>query len=413
MSYRKLALSVLSFLLAVSSYAAGNRIADGGQKTERERWVDLMDRIARPVISNLSEGTLVKNMPFESLSDDPGRKEASHLEAFGRTLCGISSWLALGPDESKEGRLRAEYIAMVSKAMANAVDPSSPDYLTFGRGNRQSLVDAAFLAQGVLRGGEWIWPRLDSLTRQRLVTEWKRSRTIKPYESNWLLFASMVEAALLEYTGECDMDRLTYGVNKFMREGWYKGDGLYGDGPSFHLDYYNSIVISPLLTDVLAVMVKHSLAARADLDTQLRREARLAEELERLVSPEGTIPVVGRSIVYRSGLYHALAHAALLRNLPEKVTPGQARSAMSAVIFRFFESPANFSGEWLTVGFAGHQINMSEAYINTGSLYMCLAAFLPLGLSPDAPFWADEERPWTSKRAWEGYDVGADHALRD
>lgn len=380
---------------------------------DRENWVSLMDKIARPVIENLSQGTLDRNMPFESLSTDPDRKVASRLEAFGRTICGIGPWLSLGPDSSAEGQLRAEYISMVKNAMANAVNPDSPDYLTFGRGNQQSLVDAAFLAQGVLRGGEWIWPQLDKTTQERLVTEWKRSRSIKPYESNWLLFASMVEAALLEYTGECDMDRLNYGVNKFMKEGWYKGDGVYGDGAAFHLDYYNSLVISPLLTDVLRVMVRHGLAQQSDLDVQLRRESRLAEELERVVSPEGTIPVVGRSIVYRSGHLHALGHAALLGILPEKLSQGQVRSAMTAVIKNFFKSPDNFSGQWLTVGFSGHQINMSEQYINTGSLYMCLAVFVPLGLSPDHPFWTGPAQDWTGKKAWGGIDVGADHALRD
>ena len=94
---------------------------------------------------------------------------------------------------------------------------------------------------------------MDDQTQKRMITELKRSRGIKPGENNWLLFASMVEAALLEFTGECDMDRLTYGVKKF-RDEWYKGDALYGDGPAFHMDYYNSFVIHPMLTDVLLTM---------------------------------------------------------------------------------------------------------------------------------------------------------------
>ena len=34
-----------------------------------------------------------------------------------------------------------------------------------------------------------------------MITELKRSRGIKAFENNWLLFASMVEAALLEFAG--------------------------------------------------------------------------------------------------------------------------------------------------------------------------------------------------------------------
>ena len=86
-----------------------------------------------------------------------------------------------------------------------------------------------------------------------MITELKRSRNIKPFENNWLLFASTVEAALLEFTGECDMERMLYGVKKF-RDEWYKGDAMYGDGVDFHMDYYNSFVIHPMLTDVLVVI---------------------------------------------------------------------------------------------------------------------------------------------------------------
>ena len=149
------------------------------------------------------------------------------------------------------------------------------------------------------------------------------------------------------------------------------------------------------------------------LDRQLLREQRLAALLEMMISPEGTYPVIGRSITYRTGHLHALAHTVLLGNLPDRISPGQARAAMTAVMDRQFASPQNFDGEWLTVGFAGHQLNMSEEYINTGSEYLCTAFFLPLGLPEDNAFWAEPAADWTSRKVWHGVDVGADHALRD
>lgn len=131
-------------------------------------------------------------------------------------------------DRTPEGQLREKYIDLTLRGLKNAVDPKSPDYLIFGEPH-QPLVDAAFLAQGLLRAPRQLWGNMDETTRSRMVTELKRSRNIKPNENNWLLFASMVEAALLEFTGECDMQRLTYGVFKF-RDQWYKGDAIYGDG---------------------------------------------------------------------------------------------------------------------------------------------------------------------------------------
>jgi hypothetical protein len=60
---------------------------------------------------------------------------------------------------------------------------------------------------------------------------------------------------------------------------------------------------------------------------------------------------------------------------------------------------------------AGHQPGLGEIYISTGSLYLCLEAFLPLGLKPEDAFWKDPDVPWTAKRVWNGGDLEADRAL--
>ena len=361
---------------------------------DRQFWIGTLDRIARPVLTNLAAGSLKRALPFESLSSDPDRKEVSRLEAFGRTVCGIAPWLELGPDDTPEGRLRAEFIDLTVKALKNSVDPDCPDRLVFdGSHGGQALVDAAFLAQGLLRAPAQLWGRLDAEAREDLVNALMSSREIKPGETNWLLFASIVEAALLKFTGECEMDRLLYGVDRFLFDGWYKGDGWYGDGEEFHFDYYNSLVIQPMLTDVLRVLQGSEVPQKDYLPRQLRRESRYAAQLERLISPEGTYPAVGRSITYRFGSFHALAHTALLGNLPENLPAAQVRSALTAVLRRQLATPGNFDPEgWLTVGFSGHQLHMSEPYINTGSEYLCCAVFLPLGLPAEDPFWADPAR---------------------
>lgn len=380
---------------------------------DRAFWVETLVKIADPVLSNLSQNTLKKNMPFESLSDDPLRKQVSYLEAFGRTMCGIGPWLELGPDDTEEGKLRAHYIRLAVKSLQNAVDPNSPDYLVFDNRHTQPLVDAAFLAQGILRAPQQLWGNLDAKTKERVITELKRSRSITPYESNWLLFASIVEGALMEFTGEYDTERLYKGVNRFCKE-WYKGDSWYGDGADMHLDYYNSLVIHPMLTDVLKLLQKHNLEGAEYLSDQLKRQGRHAAQLERFISPEGSYPVVGRSIVYRFGSFHALTHAVLLNILPDNLSYAQVRCGLTAVIKRQIQALNNFdTNGWLKIGFAGSQINMSESYINTGSLYLCSAVFLPLGLPASHPFWSDPYAEWTSKKAWEGIDVGADKALKN
>lgn len=377
--------------------------------SDRQAWVETLCRIADPVLTNLSSNTLREKMPYQSLASD--RKKYSYLEAVGRTLCGIAPWLELGPDNTPEGQLRVKYGDLAVKGLANLVDPQSPDYYFFGDPS-QSLVDAAFLAQGLLRAPTQLWARLDEATQQRMVTEWKNSRAIRPNENNWLLFTSIIEAALLKFTGECDTDKLLYGVRRF-RDDWYKGDAMYGDGEKFRMDYYNSYVIHPMLTDVLRVMAEKGMAEADFLPVQEQRHARYAEILERFISPEGTFPVVGRSIPYRFGAFHALSQAALLRILPKSVSPAQVRGALTAVIRNQMKSPDNFDADgWLRVGFAGDQINISEYYINTGSSYLCAAGLVALGLPATDEFWAAPDAEWTGLKAWSGKDVRADAAVK-
>jgi hypothetical protein len=180
------------------------------------------------------------------------------------------------------------------------------------------------------------------------------------------------------------------------------------------MDYYNSFVIHPMLTDILTVMKKHGLEGAEHLDAQLRRFTRYAEIQERLISPESTYTAVGRSIVYRFGALQVLSQASLMELLPEKLAPEQVRCAMTAVIRRQISAPGTFDDNgWLKIGFAGSQINMSEAYINTGSVYLCTFGFLALGLPAEHQFWSGPYTEWTNLKAWNGIDVGADYALRD
>ena len=142
-------------------FLCGKLYAQPTGSEDRMYWVQTLTRIADPVLVNLSQGTLKKNMPFESLSDEPLRRSVSYLEAVGRTVCGIAPWLELGPDDTQEGKLRERYIQLVVKGLKQAVDPQSADYLMFDNRHSQPLVDAAFLVQGLLRAPRQLWGNLD------------------------------------------------------------------------------------------------------------------------------------------------------------------------------------------------------------------------------------------------------------
>ena len=144
----------------------------------------------------------------------------------------------------------------------------------------------------------------------------------------------------------------------------------------------------------------------------VKRMQRFGMILERMISPEGTFPVFGRSITYRTGTMQPLALLSWRKWLPEELTEGQVRAALTAVIRRMLGDGRNYNeGGYLTLGFNGSQPGISDWYTNHGSLYMASLAFLPLGLAADDSVWTAPAEDWTSKKAWEGKDFPKDHAF--
>ena len=375
---------------------------------DRAYWVEVADRIARPVLEALRDRRLRAIMPVESRQGQD-RSDCTYLEALGRLLCGLAPWLELGEDGTEEGRLRAELASLAREAIDAGTDPASPDFMNFSRGG-QPIVDAAFLAQAVLRASTELWAKLPPRVQQNLVECLAATRTRKPAFNNWLLFGATIEAALCRMGKSWDKMRVDYAIHQHAQ--WYLGDGVYGDGPHFHWDYYNSFVIQPMLLDTLAAVENEDQNWGMTRAVALQRSRRWAAVQERLISPEGTFPPLGRSLAYRFGALQSLAQMALLHELPKEILPAQARCAMTAVIRRMAEAPGTFDSQgWLTIGFCGHQPNLGETYISTGSLYLCSAGLLPLGLPPSDSFWTDPAAPWTSQKLWAGMDAAADHAI--
>ena len=377
----------------------------------RYYWLEKMLKIVDPVLKNLSQEKLKVEMPVEGEDE---RVKFSYLEAFGRSLSGIAPWLELNSkavdleDEEKE-KLK-KYTELARKSLKNAVNPESKDYMVFADQIRQPLVDTASLAQAVIRAPKELWQKLDSQTKENLVTALKSSRQIKPYYCNWLLFSAMIEAALAFIGEDYDSVRIDYAMREHMN--WYLGDGVYGDGPEFHFDYYNSFVIQPMMIDIIKVM-KDKDPEIAEMEAEvLKRARRYGEVLEKMIAPDGSYPPLGRSITYRFGVFQLLSQLALIDQLPASLSPAQVRTALTAVIKKVMSAENMFDWEgWLTIGLYGEQPDLGEDYINTGSLYLASEVFLALGLEKSSEFWSAPAEDWSAKKIWSGENNQADHAL--
>lgn len=374
----------------------------------RQEWLSALLKIVSPVLDALSEGRLKQTLPLDFHSD---RAEFAPLEAFGRSMLGLAPWLEA--DETKisveERTLQRQFRQQALLCIEQATNPASPDYMLFDRGG-QPLVDAAFLAHAIVRAPTALAAAMDEQTRKHLADAFRASRKIAACNTNWLFFTAMVEAGLHVLGEDYDIMRVLNALRSFQE--WYVGDGTYGDGPDFHWDYYNSFVIQPMYVDLVNLFAEENPEIAAMRENVNRRAARYASVLERMIGPDGSYPIVGRSICYRFGAFQMLAQAALEHTLESHLPPASVRCGLTAVIRRVMSSPDMFDEQgFLRPGVYGYQPELAEGYINIGSLYLCSAVFLPLGLTPDDPFWADPDADWTGKKVWSGGHIPIDHAL--
>jgi hypothetical protein len=395
-----------------ASTATAARLAPEGGAADRHYMLDLLQKMAVPVLGPMSQGRLQAVFKPELSPTWDGRNpKVAYLECFGRLIAGIAPWLALPDDSSPEGRLRATLRSQAVASYAHSVDPASPDYLLW-REAPQALVDSAYYTNAFLRAPQ-LWKALDATTKQRVIEEIKGLRRFSPPYTNWLLFAAMNEAFLLSIGEDWDPVRIDIAVRKINE--WYVGDGWYSDGPHFHFDHYGSYVIHPMLVEILEVLVTtkakfNSLDAPALLEQAYKRMQRYGEHLERLVGPDGAYAPIGRSLTYRTAVFQPLGLLAWRKRLPKSLPEGQVRAVTLAAQRAVFRFPSNFDDKgFLTIGFTGHQPKLADWYSNAGSMYLAAESLVALGLPADDGYWTGAGLAWTSKKAFAGETFPKDY----
>ena len=165
---------------------------------------------------------------------------------------------------------------------------------------------------------------------------------------------------------------------------------------------------------VLSIMKKHEVEGADFYDVQLQRLIRYADQQEKMISPEGTYPVLGRSMGYRFGAFQVLAQVSWMKLLPEHIKPAQVRCALTKVMKRQLAKGTFDKDGWLNLGFCGHQPEIADRYVSTGSNYLCTFIFLPLGLQADDEFWTAKPEKWSSVKIWSGSrDIKKDGSIRN
>ena len=150
------------------------------------------------------------------------------------------------------------------------------------------------------------------------------------------------------------------------------------------------------------------------MELHKRRMQRFAEIQERMIAPDGSYPLIGRSITYRLGAFQVLSLCALRDMLPASLSEGQVRNALTAAIGRQMEHDGTFDKDgWLTIGVCGEQPELGDSYLSTPCVYLTSLVFLPLGLPADHPFWTADAEPWTSVKAFSGKEFPIDKFIKE
>lgn len=394
-----LAILFFTVCLTVGQMKEENKV--GVLFSEREFWLQEMEKMAKPTLYNLAHDSLRIVMPTETtdkVTHKAHRISVQYLEVLGRVLCGIAPWLQLEGGSEYEVKLRQQYREWTIRGLGNALDSTANDFIRFDLGGQQ-LVDASFLALAVVRA-PWIWENLSVDSQKRLVASIKTTRRFRPGFNNWLVFSAVNEAFLAKFDGDWDVMRVDYALRQLDQ--WYVGDGMYMDGSHYAYDYYNSYVIHPYLAAIADVIGEKSRAYRELFEKIRKRNERYAIIQERLINTDGTYPPSGRSVIYRGAAFHHLADMASKGRLPEELKPAQVRGALTAVLRKTTESPFTYENGWLTIGVYGEQWGLGDSYNNQGSPYLCTTILLPLGLPDTDEFWAGAPVPWSAQLVWGG-----------
>jgi hypothetical protein len=364
----------------------------------RSLWLKQLRQLIVPVLDGFVTKTL-KSVFTPQVAPDYNRPpSAVYIELFCRTCMGTAPLFQNPCADTDDIRklLLQSFVVVFDEA-----------YIDWECGD-QLLVEMANLAYAFIAYPA-LWSSLTMKTQLCILEIMKKAALIKPYKNNWILFKCILEVFLWKLKLRTTLTPIFKLLDEF--ESFYVGDSWYKDGPTFHMDYYNSFVILPFLVLIYDEIRSAHTSYQIRYTTAVRRLQRHAEYLERLIGVDGTFPLFGRSIIYRTAVFHTLAFCVRI-GLSDSLRYGQVRRALGRVHERMWSAPNFDSGGFLHLGFQGQQLSLANPYSNNGSCYFTCLSFSPLGLPETHPFWTSAEQPYTQECAWVQLgDIKKDNAV--
>ncbi|MGC4837893.1 DUF2264 domain-containing protein [Micromonospora vinacea] len=358
----------------------GSDVATAGT-WNRDDWLALADRMlaaARPFAS-----------PGHALVTFPGPeggygRAVDGLEGFARTflLAGfrIAGARGVGVDE-----LVDRYTAGITAG----TDPRSPDRWVRLDEHPQAKVEAASIALVLDMTRPWIWDRLPSVVRGRVVDYLRPAVGDDTYPRiNWVWFRLVVQTFLRSVGGPHSLDEMNEDLT--THDGFVRGNGWMSDGSHRAYDHYVGWALH-LYPTLWARMAGAAGLAEQRRERDLAGLDRFLSDAVALVGADGSPLIQGRSLTYRFAAAAPFWIGAVA-DVPS-VSLGRLRGAATRIVRHFVANGAPDERGLLTLGWHGPWPRLAQSYSGPGSPYWASKGLLGIALPVDHPVWTTPEEP--------------------
>ena len=329
--------------------------------------------------------------PGHALIDLPGPASRSGrwsdgLEGFARTFL-LAAFRLAGAGGADPLDLASWY----AEGLATGTDPASGSRWPRMDEAGQAKVEAASIAIALHETRPWIWDRLDSSVRERVLDWFGVFAGAWVPDNNWVWFRAVV-AAFSQAAGSSWAVPSDISTAIDRTESWYAGGGWYSDGGTRNFDHYSGWAMQ------LYPLWFCRVAGRPELLDRYR--SRLREyllDLSHLVGGDGSPLFQGRSLTYRFAALAPFWTGALFDATP--LAPGLTRRIASGMLRHFLSAGCLRPDGTLSIGWHGEFVPIRQMYSGPASPYWASKGFAGLLLPPDDPVWRSVEERMPAERA--------------
>lgn len=314
------------------------------------------------------------------------------LEGFARTAPLLAAWVQSGrarqigvtPGAAAAGAT-GDIVEMLRSGILAGVDPASSEYWGGFQDDDQRIVEAADVARVLWLTRATLWARFSDPERNRVLV-WLAAAANRPTpRTNWMLFPVVINLVIASLRDDGAARRLVQRAHEVFADyrRFYRDHGWFYD-PPHGIDFYNTWGIT---YDLFWI---HRIDPTFETDFIVTTIGQSADLTQHLISPAG-IPIMGRSVCYRTAVPVPLIAATLLES--NRFSAGRAARGLD-LVWRYFVSHDSLRDGALTQGYFNADLRLLDVYSGSGSCQWGLRSLVLAFLHPAGDgFWTAPQQP--------------------